>query len=57
MTKEELIEKLEKIYIDCKNHSYGADEYDHVMADELLLEYINDIRVTEAFDKIEKWYS
>ena len=29
----------------------------HIRADELLLEYINDQEVTDLFNKIEKWYA
>ena len=31
-------------------------EMDHVTADELLLEYINDSEVSELFNSIHKWY-
>lgn len=31
-------------------------EYDHWVADQLLLEFINDEQITEAFDSIEKMY-
>lgn len=53
MTKEELIEKLKTLN--------GRPEYDieqdHKDADQLLLEYINDKEITEAFNSVEKWYS
>ena len=29
----------------------------HAKADQLLLDYINDEKVTEAFNKIKKWYA
>lgn len=32
-------------------------EGDHVEADKLLLEYINDPEVTRLFNEIEKWYA
>lgn len=32
-------------------------EFQHMNADQLLLDYINDENVTEAFNKIKKWYS
>lgn len=60
MTKDELIQELIKI----QNEKYilmGIETTDqegnHVKADELLLKYINDERVTQEFNKIEKWYS
>lgn len=52
MTKEELIEKLTKIY---ENGEYPAP--DHENADELLLQYIDDDDVRNAFERIEKWYA
>lgn len=60
MTKEELIQELIKI----QNEKYilmGVETVDeesnHIKADELLLRYINDDRVTQEFDKIKKWYA
>lgn len=60
MTKDELIQELIKI----QNEKYilrGVEVVDkegnHIKADELLLRYINDDRVTQEFNKIEKWYS
>ncbi len=50
MTKEELLAKLSEC-------STGDEEKDHAKADALLLEYINDVEIMEAFDKIEKWYA
>lgn len=60
MTKEELLEALTKIIErqdiqHCDGHYY-CDE-DHENADRLLLKYIDDERITEAFNEIEKWYS
>lgn len=46
----ELIEELDKLKED-------DPETAHINADRLLLKFINDNRVTKAFDKIEKWYS
>lgn len=61
MTKEELIEKLKAIKAEqVKNRisdSYCDPEADHLNADELLLEFINDPEVTKAFEYIEKWYA
>lgn len=52
MTVEELIEALEAIARE------RADlEIDHLNADDLLLAYIADPRVTAAFESIEKWYA
>lgn len=51
MTKEEFIKKLEN---ECNT---GDCEMDHAIADQLLLDFIDDIRVTHAFNAIEKWYS
>lgn len=46
----ELIEKLKKI-------DSGDEEWDHIYADRLLLNYIGDKRVEEAFEIIKKWYA
>lgn len=36
----------------------GGDlELNHINADNLLLKYIDDVEVSNAFDEIEKWYS
>lgn len=51
MTKQELIEALRE----CVNK--GDPEDHHLAADQLLLDYINDPEVQEAFDNIEKWYA
>jgi len=52
MKKEELIEKLKGL------HGEDADaEIVHGMADKLLLEFINDPEVTEAFEKVGRWYA
>lgn len=55
MDKEELIAALRAM------HKGGVDEQDpqtnHELADDLLLQYIGDLDVREAFDWIEKWYS
>lgn len=51
MTKKEwLILKL--------NELTSSDvEANHCDADSLLLDYINDPEITEAYDKVEKWYA
>ena len=50
MNKKELITKLKELAedLDC--------EYAHVEADNLLIEYINDKEIKEAFDKVCKWF-
>lgn len=50
MNKEELISKL-------KTFHTGDEEMDHIHADKALLEYINDPEITDAFEKIDKWYA
>jgi hypothetical protein len=63
MTKDELLEKLTKIYIrqdglrlDEEGFSKSNPDEDHMEADSLLLEYISDERITKIFNEIEKWY-
>lgn len=45
-----LVQRLEA----CLNED---PEEGHISADELLLEFIDDERVTKAFDMIKKWYA
>ena len=53
MTIDELIQRLNET-----NKKYSGDqEAAHCYADEILLAYINDVRVRKAFDAIEKWYA
>ena len=52
ITKKQLIKALEKIADEGEGH-----ETDHRQADLLLLEYINDTAVSDAFADIEKWYA
>ena len=40
-----------------KRCNSGDIEADHGNADDLLIEYINDPRVKEAYDAINKWYA
>ena len=49
MTKQELLTQLSNLV------GISPDEA-HVKADDLLLKYINDSEITQAFEKIEKWY-
>ena len=51
MNKRDLIEKLKKLQ-ECIDK-----ERAHSDADKFLLEYVGDEKVTEAFEKIEKWYA
>jgi len=57
MTKEELIKELRKIN-DKLNHLIPRyDEEDaRIEADDLLIAYINDEEITEAYENIPKWY-
>jgi hypothetical protein len=52
----ELIDKLKTIAsLQRKNIAYEP-EIQHRAADKLLLDFIDDEGVTDAFDDIEKWY-
>ncbi len=57
MTKEELIKKLDAINGKHLTGRLYDAENGHLEADELLLEYINDEGVNNAFDNVEKWYA
>jgi len=61
MKKEKLLEKLAKIKermdSDAEEDTYYYEEDAHIDADELLLEFINDEEILEAFESIPKWYS
>ncbi|MCP3681276.1 MAG: hypothetical protein GY861_01175 [bacterium] len=51
MTKDELLQKL-------KECAFGGDtERDHAKADDLLIEYINDKDIENAYKAVEKWYA
>lgn len=50
MTKQELIKKLKKAAQD-------DTESAHATADGLLLEYINDKEIAEAYNAFDKWYA
>lgn len=60
MTKQELIKELKKLQTR-KINIFGVETLDkeenHIMADSLLLKYIDDEEVTNAFKKINKWYA
>ena len=51
MTKDELIKALH----DCRDNM--DTETGHAKADDLLVEYINDPDIQEAYDAIGKWYA
>lgn len=53
MTKEELIQEL----VNVKNSLGFDEERAHCLADGLLLEYIDDERVWEAFNDIDIWHA
>ena len=61
MKKEKLLEKFAKIVermnSDLDQDTYYYEEDAHIDADNLLLEFINDKEITEAFENISKWYS
>jgi hypothetical protein len=61
MTKEELLDKLNTLEAD-NTYVFGGkerirSEEVHLEADELLLEYINDDDIRQAFEKLRKWYA
>ena len=51
MTKQEIIEAL------CIEHENSDVECAHVNADNLLLQYINDNEISEAFEAVPRWYA
>lgn len=53
MTKEELIEELKSLI----EASWSDAENAHSKADELLLRFIDDEEVSEAFNGIERYYA
>jgi hypothetical protein len=61
MTKEELIEQLNSLEDQHRYQIMGQQGVDtervHVAADELLLDYINDTEIREAFEALRKWYA
>ena len=57
MTKEELIEKLKAIEGKHKTERFYDSENGHVEADDLLIEYINDKEIADAFEEVSKWYA
>jgi hypothetical protein len=69
VTKDELIRKLRSVEMDTAirdnpwlDKAYGPglhidSERAHHVADQLLIEFINDPEVTQAFEEIRKWYA
>ena len=55
MTKEELVRRLTEI-TEHQVSDYDP-EYHHKRADNLILKYIGDPKVDDAFRAIEKWYA
>lgn len=51
MVKSELIKRLKALA------GEGDPECVHGIADDLLLDFIGDDEVTEAFEAIDKWYA
>lgn len=51
--KIELLRRL----AECAVLSATDPEVAHVNADDLLLGYINDLDVTQAFEKVKRWYA
>ncbi len=51
MTRDELLRRLREL------HGPNDAEIVHVQADDLLLDYIEDDEVREAFERIDKWYA
>lgn len=51
MTRDEALEKLRAL------HGPGDEEINHAVADQILLAFIGDAEIIEAFDAIRKWYA
>ena len=55
LTKEKLVETLKEL----KNTNggiFGSEQYSHSYADDLLIEYIDDEEIKEAYEALSKWY-
>ena len=52
ISRAELLSRLKELEGD-----WGDPEASHAEADELLLNYINDSEIEEAFEEVPKWYS
>lgn len=58
MTRDELLQKLrECIVMSGGPDGSGDPEAAHSVADDALLEYINDAEISAAFDDIYRWYA
>ncbi len=51
------MDKIEKLIEDLKKCAKLGEQDGHFQADWLLLEFIDDERVIDAFTDIDKWYS
>ena len=51
ITKKDLIDKLNEI------DNNGDKESNHGLADDLLIDYINDADIYKAYGRINKWYA
>ncbi len=51
LKKEELLAMLEELSDD------GDYEVSHYLADKLIIKYINDDEIKDAYDNIGKWYA
>lgn len=51
ITRDETIARLKEL------SELGDVEVAHCEADELLVNYINDSKITKAFEEVSKWYS
>lgn len=56
ITKEELLTKFREMAIRCEEDTDDT-EIQHGEADDLLIKYIDDDEITEAYDAIHKWYA
>ena len=57
ITKERLLLELKSFPSYDDDMGIGDPEKSHKRADELLLRYINDEEITEAFENLIRWYS
>lgn len=53
MDKETLVKKLKRL----SENVCGDFETSHYKADRLLIKYINDKEIEDAYDNVGKWYS
>jgi hypothetical protein len=57
MNKEKLLLEFKEIHNKLKNTPLYDEEKAHYDADDLLIQFINDKEIEEAFDSIHKWYA